>query len=950
MTCRPRTLMKAAWMLVALLAPIAVNAQTTVKYHVVKLLEIPAPTGCVPTSINDNGDVVGYCNAGGDSFGVVWHGASPSDLGKLVDGTFSHAWGINSAGQIVGDSNTGNNLDPKAVVFGPAGWMQLDNSGGSAQAAYGITDAGVIFGNFTTQRHPGTEGWDPVFWTFDAAHDRYNRSNLPKPIGTPVTGVSGAFIYAATKLGIAVGQVASDLVGNQGGLWKNDATHTLVVLDKPAGFASGVAFGVSDDGRAVGSISNVAGTHAALWQNDAANTPVDLGALSGDPDATAYGVNTSGQVVGVSVGPASPQGRIERAFVYQSGSLADLSSLVDPADGAWKITRAVGINNAGAIIGTGVLDGVMSPVLLTPTIVSCSTITITSPALNATVGDAFSVQLSAAGGTAPYSYAITSGALPAGLSLSSAGVMSGTPTAAGDVSIMVSASDGAGCGASAQSMTVHVAKGSQTIAFAALPNHVVGDAAFAVEATGGASGQPVTFGAAGQCSISGSQVSMLAAGSCTITASQAGDDNYLAAADVPQSFTIDKAAQTITFGALANKTYGDAAFAVSATGGASGNAVSFAAAGACSVAGTIVTITGAGGCTVTASQVGDANYFAAADVAQPFTIDKAAQTIAFGALANKTYGDAPFTVSASGGASGNAVTFGATGACSVAASTVTITGAGSCTITASQAGNANYLPATDVPQSFSIAKGSSAVSWAAPAAMTYGTPLGAAQLNATASIPGTFVYSPSAGTVLAAGDHVLTATFTPSDASINSSTASVTVHVNQAVSMVTWPTPADIIQGTPLGAAQLNASANVAGSFAYSPAFGTVLPVGSGQALSVVFTPIDTGNYTQATATVLINVLAVQPPPADNILVPIADQQNREGDRVELSLQATGVTRRDKVAFIAANLPPGLDIDKDKGLIKGRIRRGSAGQYQATVTLFANRTSYTRSFVWTVTP
>jgi len=368
------------------------------------------------------------------------------------------------------------------------------------------------------------------------------------------------------------------------------------------------------------------------------------------------------------------------------------------------------------------------------------------------------------------------------------------------------------------------------------------------------------------------------------------------------------------------------------------------------VAGTIVTITGAGGCTVTASQVGDANYFAAADVAQPFTIDKAAQTIAFGALANKTYGDAPFTVSASGGASGNAVTFGATGACSVAASTVTITGAGSCTITASQAGNANYLPATDVPQSFSIAKGSSAVSWAAPAAMTYGTPLGAAQLNATASIPGTFVYSPSAGTVLAAGDHVLTATFTPSDASINSSTASVTVHVNQAVSMVTWPTPADIIQGTPLGAAQLNASANVAGSFAYSPAFGTVLPVGSGQALSVVFTPIDTGNYTQATATVLINVLAVQPPPADNILVPIADQQNREGDRVELSLQATGVTRRDKVAFIAANLPPWLDIDKDKGLIKGRIRRGSAGQYQATVTLFANRTSYTRSFVWSVTP
>src|SRR5262245_32079719 len=46
----------------ALLAlPSAAGAQTSVRYHVVKLAEIPAPSGCVSTAINDQGDVVGYC-------------------------------------------------------------------------------------------------------------------------------------------------------------------------------------------------------------------------------------------------------------------------------------------------------------------------------------------------------------------------------------------------------------------------------------------------------------------------------------------------------------------------------------------------------------------------------------------------------------------------------------------------------------------------------------------------------------------------------------------------------------------------------------------------------------------------------------------------------------------------------------------------------------------------
>jgi hypothetical protein len=76
----------------------------------------------------------------------------------------------------------------------------------------------------------------------------------------------------------------------------------------------------------------------------------------------------------------------------------------------------------------------------------------------------------------------------------------------------------------------------------------------------------VSFTASGNCTlIGGATVHLTGAGSCTITAKQTGDTNYNPAPDVPQIFSIAKANQTITFGALGNKTFGDADFGVSAT-------------------------------------------------------------------------------------------------------------------------------------------------------------------------------------------------------------------------------------------------------------------------------------------------------------------------------------------------------------------------------------------------
>lgn len=148
-----------------------------------------------------------------------------------------------------------------------------------------------------------------------------------------------------------------------------------------------------------------------------------------------------------------------------------------------------------------------------------------------------------------------------------------------------------------------------------------------------------------------------------------------------------------------------------------------------------------------------------------------------------------------------------------------------------------------------------AITWPQPAAINDHTPLSSAQLNATANVPGTFAYSPAAGTVLGAGTTTLSTTFTPSDRTHYSvAKASVILEVTAAkMPAITWPQPAAIDTATPLSSTQLDATANVAGTFVYSPADGATLAAGT-QTLSVTFTPQDTVHYASASATVPIVV------------------------------------------------------------------------------------------------
>jgi sugar lactone lactonase YvrE len=251
---------------------------------------------------------------------------------------------------------------------------------------------------------------------------------------------------------------------------------------------------------------------------------------------------------------------------------------------------------------------------------------------------------------------------------------------------------------------------AQTITFGALANQVYGTAPFTVSASA-SSNLPVSFASttASVCTVSGSTVTLAAVGTCTIQATQGGNANYAAAKPVNQSFQVTQAAQTITFGVLANQVYGTAPFTVSAS--ASSNLpVSFASttASVCTVSGSTVTLAAVGTCTIQATQGGNANNAAAKPVNQSFQVTQAAQTITFTQPTSPVTYSSGLTVAlnATGGASGNPVVFtvdaSSAGTGTISGSTLTVTGAGSIVIDANQAGNTNYSAAAQVQRSVQV--------------------------------------------------------------------------------------------------------------------------------------------------------------------------------------------------------------------------------------------------------
>ncbi|MEQ9166079.1 MAG: Ig-like domain-containing protein, partial [Fulvivirga sp.] len=259
------------------------------------------------------------------------------------------------------------------------------------------------------------------------------------------------------------------------------------------------------------------------------------------------------------------------------------------------------------------------------------------------------------------------------------------------------------------------AKSDQSILFSEFPLYTFGDPLFEIDASS-SSNLDLTFNSSNLsvATVSGNTVTIVGAGSTTITASQAGNSQYNAATAVQRTLTVNKANQTITVDAIDDKLTSAGSFSVNATT-ISNLALTYTVlSGPATNSGSTITLDGTTGTVeIEVSQAGNTNYNAASTTVSFNVTDpaKTDQTITFDALADVTFGDADFNLTATASSS-LAVTYESSdeNVAMVSGSTVTIVGAGNATITASQTGDATFNPAPSVQQVLTVNKADQTIS------------------------------------------------------------------------------------------------------------------------------------------------------------------------------------------------------------------------------------------------
>jgi hypothetical protein len=282
-------------------------------------------------------------------------------------------------------------------------------------------------------------------------------------------------------------------------------------------------------------------------------------------------------------------------------------------------------------------------------------------------------------------------------------------------------------------LTLTVNKATQAINFAMdspvtfSPSPLLKIALVATDVAEPYSNNPIVFTVAsgpGLIAAGSDVLNVTGAGTIVVNANQLGDTNYSAAPQIQRLVVVNPAPQVITFDPLQPVTFGVAPFTLSATGGGSGNAVTFSVlSGPGNVTGgSTLNVTGAGTIVIAADQAGSSsapyNYAAATEVVQELTVNQAPQAITgYGGTAYVTYGVSPITLTSTPGASGQPVTYSiidGNNYGTLLGSTITITGAGTIVIAANEIGNANYLAAPQVTLTMIVAKATQTISFPQP--------------------------------------------------------------------------------------------------------------------------------------------------------------------------------------------------------------------------------------------
>lgn len=281
-------------------------------------------------ALNDSGLVAGESLLSDDSesHGFLYDGTALLDLGNL-GGISSTAKAINNAGQVTGDFQTiGSTVE--AFLYANDSAMSLGHLGGFYSRAAAINQSGHVVGNSVT----AASEQHAFLYTTGAMVD----------LGSLGGGYSDAF--AVNDQDVVVGE--SYLANGElhGFIFANGGMTDLGTL----GGTYSSAAQINNAGEIIGRsrTTNDAQLNGFIYRS---GVMTDLGTLGGSFSAP-NAINSLGQVVG----QAETADGSAHAFLWQSGTMVDLNTLL-PANSGWELAEAQFINDSGRIVGTGTYNG-----------------------------------------------------------------------------------------------------------------------------------------------------------------------------------------------------------------------------------------------------------------------------------------------------------------------------------------------------------------------------------------------------------------------------------------------------------------------------------------------------------------------------------------------------------------------------------------------------------------
>ncbi|NTF46663.1 putative Ig domain-containing protein, partial [Rhizobium rhizogenes] len=625
------------------------------------------------------------------------------------------------------------------------------------------------------------------------------------------------------------------------------------------------------------------------------------------------------------------------------------------------------------------LDGTSAPATVSIS-VSAPTIALAPPTLPAgTAGTAYSQTMTASGGTTPYSYAITTGALPAGLTLSPAGVLAGTPTAAGNFNITITATDSStGTGApfsTSRAYTLAIGAPTITITPATLPAAVGGTAysqaltaagglgSYTYTVTSGTLPNGLTLSSAGL--ISGTPTAG-GTSSFTVTAKDSanftGSVAYNLTVTTP-TITINPA--TLPSGAIAGAysqpltaTGGVGSYSYSLSAGTLPTGLTLSAAGV--LAGTPTaggtfnfTVLATDSLTFTGSRAYTVTVGAPTITITPTTLPAATVAAAYSQTVTASGGTGPYSYAITAGALPAGLTLSSAG---VLAGTPTASGNFNITITATDSstgsgpftGSRAYSLAVSVqpPVANAVAATVAANSSNNPITLniTGGAPasvaIAGAAAHGTATASGTSItYTPASG--YSGTDSF---TYTATNASGTSAPASVSLTITAPT--LTFSPPSGALPAGIVTTAYSQTVTASGGTSPYSYSLTGTLPTGlalNHATGAITGTPTTPGNYSfsitatdaNSATTSAAYTIAISPPPTTFVFSPAggALPDAMSGEAYSQQISVTGGVGTKIFSLASGSLPNGLVLNISTGQLTGPLSGSTEGDYSFTIQI-----------------